>query len=200
MYSKSYQKLDPLFWGIELLLHQPSEKLQLAILEGWGPAGTWTRKELQKKKQSETSPACYILIKAKESNPWASGFQETVTRRKCPPQDSATTTTQEGQGGRYLAKLPLSSICSWERSQSASGIHPPSHTLPLTSPLPPPTPMNPKIPPYFLCLSCLQQSGSILHSVTVSFAGHEVFDEWFAHHLLVSLLTFLGNPKLLKLR
>lgn len=136
-----------LFWGSELL-HQPSEKLQLGILEGLGPAGTSARKQLQKKQQGANLS---ILLNPAQGTRNSSRFQETVKRRNCLPKESATTTSQQGwdsQLGCRWAGLQQRAkpVCLWASIP---------HCLTLS------LQVIPKISPFLLGPSCWQQSESI---------------------------------------
>lgn len=171
-----------LFWGLEPL-HQPPKKLQLGILEGRGPVGTWTRKELQKKQQSEILPSLL-------NPPW--GKKIPADSRKLSrggialpkiawqPHPNRARTSRQGvmeQDSQQQEKP----VCQG-RGSSIVSICPSKQFQRLAcSPL------------VWAACNIVKVFSHSATMILASLAWSLTND--FAHHLVISLLSFLGNPQ-----
>lgn len=104
--------------------HVSLRRPQLGFLEGPGPAGTRTRRELQRRRQSGTSPACCILLGAGAQPPrrQSAGGLPAPDGTAAMPRAAAMTPLQDAT----VQDLQL------ERGPSASG-HRPTLRLALSS-------------------------------------------------------------------
>ena len=143
-----YQKVGLLFWGWEPL-RQPSQKLQLGILEGRGPRWHQNKKRAAEKATGQKPPQLVkSCLRQKKFQQIPGNWQE--EELPSPRQRDNHIPI----GPRCLVRVSLSRTLSGKRSQSASWVLIP-HCFTLS------LPEIPKIHPFPLGLSCLQQSESI---------------------------------------